>query len=304
LVPFPLPEALRPVARAHQTLLDPRLLQTAAAALHALPLDPTYLGGQLGMVGGLHPWPRELASHPPVHSLVPGGALSPDGSPWRTPRSAEWLVPVQALSSLVRGTCKAALRNAGGCAPVPPQVWPQGWVTPGQPAGTGTAVLTACAPSLSRMAIPTNRLETLADGPVTCRVKERTRHAWTHRTLPGEACILPHVLPKGCPTVRSSGVLRPRRRPALPQLRPLVAACPSADQGVTSGPPRARHQTAPAQEGALHCRTGAGPLVFLCRLWPQKSRPPSCVRAVPCLTGVRPLGADARHGVRDPAGTA
>jgi len=36
------------------------LFQTSAAVLQALALDPTYLGGQLGMVGVLHTWTREL----------------------------------------------------------------------------------------------------------------------------------------------------------------------------------------------------------------------------------------------------
>jgi len=86
LVTFPLPEALRPVARSHQTRMDNLLLQTSAAALKALALDPQYLGGQLGMMGVLHPWTRELAYHPPLHSLAPGGALAPDDSTWLTPR--------------------------------------------------------------------------------------------------------------------------------------------------------------------------------------------------------------------------
>jgi hypothetical protein len=86
LVTFTLPEELRPVARSHQTLLYTLLFQTSARALQTLALDPKYLGGQLGMVGVLHPWTRELAYHPPLHSLVPGGALAPDDSTWHTPR--------------------------------------------------------------------------------------------------------------------------------------------------------------------------------------------------------------------------
>jgi len=89
LVTFTLPEALRGVARAHQAPLYNMLFQTSAAALQALALDPKYLGGQLGMVGVLHTWTREMASHPHIHSLVPGGGLALDGSQWLSPRSAE-----------------------------------------------------------------------------------------------------------------------------------------------------------------------------------------------------------------------
>jgi Putative transposase len=146
---------------------------------------------------------------------------------------------------------------------VPPQVWTPGWVTHCPPAGTGTEVLTYCAPSLYRMAITTNRLAKLEDEHVTFRVKERTRHAWTPRTLPVEACsrrFLQPVLPQGFP---------PSRHTALAQLHTRFATCPSSAQGAKSRPPWDRPQTAPAQEVALHCRTCAGPLVFLVRLVPN-----------------------------------
>ena len=115
------------------------------------------------------------------------------------------------------GTCKAARTPAGLLAPGPPPLWHTGGGTPGQPAGTGPAVLASCAPPLRRGALTNQRLVQRADGPETCRVQERTRPAWTPRSLPAEACMrrfLPHVRPTGCRTVRSDGIRRPRRRPA------------------------------------------------------------------------------------------
>jgi hypothetical protein len=81
LVTFTLPEELRPGARSQQPLIYHLLFQTSAATLKALALDPHYLGGQIGMVGVLHTWTRDMAYHPHVHDLVLGGALSPQGSP-------------------------------------------------------------------------------------------------------------------------------------------------------------------------------------------------------------------------------
>ena len=177
LVTLTLPEARRPVARSHQPRLSPLLLQTSAAALQALALAPTYRGGPVGMIGVLPPWTRAMASHPPIHALVPGGALSPDGATWLTPRSAAWLVPVPVLSALFRGTFQAALTTTGLLPYVPPQVWHTGWMTHGHAAGTGTAVLASCAPSRSRSAMTKNRLEQCEDGPVTVRVTARPRPA-------------------------------------------------------------------------------------------------------------------------------
>jgi hypothetical protein len=265
------------VARAHQHGLSNLLFQTSAAALQALTLDPHDLGGQIGMVGVLHPWTRDLASHPHVHYLVPGGALSPEGVQWLSPRSAAWLVPVRALSRLFRGKFKAALTLAGLGDPVPPQVWQKAWGTHGKPAGTGTEVLTYFAPYIYRMALTTNRLEALEDGQVTFRFKKRSGAGWKRLTLPAEAFIhrfLQPVLPRGCIKVRSYGVLSPSRRKVLPQIRALLAACPSTALAAESAPPRDGHQTGPAPPQEQHCRRCGGPLVFLVRLSPHAREPP------------------------------
>jgi Putative transposase/Transposase zinc-binding domain len=278
LVTLTRPAARRCVARSHPQGLDTVLVHTAAAALQALALAPKDLGGQRGVVGVLHPWTREMASPPPVHDLVPGGALSPDGATGRSPRDAEWRVPVHARSTRFRGKCKAALTTAGLLVPVPPQVWPKGWGTPCQPAGTGPAVLASCAPARRRGAMTNNRLVPLADGHVTCRVKARTRPAWRPRRLSAAALMrrfLQHGLPKRCRTVRSYGILSPRRRPVLAPSRDLWAACPSHAQATPSGPTRDRHATAPTPEAALPCRRCGGQRVWRCRLVPQKRRPPS-----------------------------
>lgn len=278
LVTFPLPEARRPAARSHQTLLYTLLFQPSAAALKALAWDPKDLGGHIGLVGGLHTWTRELAYHPHSHALVPGGALASDGLQWLSPRSPDWLVPVHALSRLFRGKCRAALTTTGLLTPVPPQVWSKGWMTHCQAAGTGTELRAYFAPSLSRVAITINRLEKLANGPVTCRVKERESTAWTSRTLPAEEFIrrfLQHVLPKRFSKVRYCGFLSPRRRSSLAQIRPLLAACPHHDSAATHGHTWERPKTALAPEEALHCRKGGGQLVFLVRLSPTKRGPPS-----------------------------
>ena len=277
LVTFTLPEELRPVARAHQHCLSHLLFQTSAAALQALTLDPHYLGGQIGMVGVLHTWTRDLAYHPHVHYLVPGGALSPEGVQWLSPRSAAWLVPVRALSRLFRGKFKAALTTAGLCDPVPPQVWHKDWVTHCKPAGTGTEVLTYFAPYIYRIALTNNRLETLEDGHVTFRVKKRSGAGWHRLTLPAEAFMhrfLQHVLPRGFMKVRSYGFLSPSRRTVLPQIRTLLAASPSHDPAAESGPPRDRQQTSPAPAQERRCRICGGQLVFLGRLSPHTRAPP------------------------------
>ena len=278
LVTFTLPEELRPVARAHQHCLYNLLFQTSAAALQALALDPHYLGGQIGMVGVLHTWTRDLAYHPHVHYLVPGGGLSPEGEQWRSPRSAAWLVPVRALSRLFRGKFKAALATATElCALVPPQVWHKDWVTHCQPAGSGTEVLTYFAPYIYRIALTNNRLETLEDGQVTFRFQKRNSAGWKRLTLPADAFIhrfLQHVLPRGFCKVRAYGLLSPRQRQRLPQLRTLLATDLPTAPAPECASPRAPAPPAPTPAVDRGCRHCGGPLVFLGRLTRHPREPP------------------------------
>jgi hypothetical protein len=277
LGPVTLPAALRPLARSHQRLLYHLLFHTSAAAFQTRALAPPYLGGQRGMVGVLHTWPRALASHPQVHDLVPGGALSPEGAQWFAPRCAAWLVPVRARSRLFRGKCTAALTTAGLCECSPSQVWHKDWGTHCQPAGTGTAVLASCAPYIYRLALTNTRLAKLEDGHGTFRFTRRSGAGWKRLTLPAETFLhrfrqpgLPWRVSQG----RSYGLLRPSRRQGLPQLRPRLAACPR-NALVTQSPPaqdRPPPRSVPAQE--RRCRTCGGLLVFLGRLSPHPREPP------------------------------
>lgn len=277
LVTVTLPEELRPVARSPQHCLYNLLFQTSAAAWQALALDPHYLGGQLGLVGVLHTWTRDLAYHPHVHSLVPGGGLSPDGTQWLSPRSAAWLVPVRALSRLFRGKFHAALTPTGLAQHVPPQVWHKAWVTHCQPAGSGTEVLTSFAPSIYRIALTNNRREALDDGHVTFRFKKRGSTGWKRLTLPADACIhrfLQHVLPKGFPHVRAYGLLSPSRRQHRPQIRTLLAVnLPTAPVPARASS-RAPAPPAPTPTAERGCRPCGGPLVFLGQLASHPREPP------------------------------
>jgi Transposase zinc-binding domain/Putative transposase len=106
MVTFTLPDELRRLARSHQQAMSPIRFRRSAAALQELASEPRFVGGTLGMVGVLHTWPRDLHSHPHVHSLVPGGGLSADGQDW-LPSRADFLGPVKPRSLRFRATCRA-----------------------------------------------------------------------------------------------------------------------------------------------------------------------------------------------------
>lgn len=66
--------------KANQKVAYDLLFKSSAAALQKLAKDPRFVGGDIGMMGGLHTWQRDMGYHPHVHFIVPGGGLSPDRS--------------------------------------------------------------------------------------------------------------------------------------------------------------------------------------------------------------------------------
>ena len=96
LLTFTLPGELRSLARSHQRQVYDLLFRASAGAVQSLAQDERFVGGQVGMVGVLHTWGRNLAYHPHVHYLVPGGGVTADGT-WE-PSRKNFFLPVKALS--------------------------------------------------------------------------------------------------------------------------------------------------------------------------------------------------------------
>jgi hypothetical protein len=226
LVTFTLPEPLRKIARSHQRVMYKLLFQTAAAALQQLAQDPRFVGGQIGMVGVLHTWGRELNYHPHVHFLVPGGGLSADGQQWLASRPT-FLVHVRPLSKLFRAKFRAALQKTDLFNQVSYQVWGQEWVVHSQAVGNGQAALKYLAPYIFRVAISNNRIVKVAEGNVTFRYTPSGSKNSKRCSLPVEEFIhrfLQHVLPKGLVKVRYYGLFAPGQRQRLKQARILLEA--------------------------------------------------------------------------------
>ncbi len=175
LITVTLPSTLRALAFSHQALVYGALMRSAAAALQVLAADPRYVGAQVGCIAVLHTWTRALLYHPHVHLIVTAGGLSADRTQWIAPKNPAFLVPVLALSVIVRAKMCAALKHAGLLGQVPPAVWTTPWVVHAQPAGDGVRVLDYLARYLFRVAITNSRLEQIDDDHVTFRYREPIR---------------------------------------------------------------------------------------------------------------------------------
>jgi len=226
MLTFTLPAALRPLARSHQTLFYNLLFQASAAATQLLARDPRFVGGQIGMLGILHTWARNLSYHPHIHYLVPGGGLAADGQAW-LPARHNFLLPVKALSTIFRAKFLHALHQSPLANTIPSNVWKQEWVVHCKPVGNGRTALKYLAPYIFRVAISNRRLVKLdaTRDQVTFRYRTSDTGETKFCTLPAEEFIhrfLQHVLPRGFVKVRYFGFFAHSNRQRLPALRQML----------------------------------------------------------------------------------
>ena len=236
MLTFTLPSGLRDFARGNQQLCYNLLFRLSAKASQKLAKDPRYGGGQLGMIGLLHTWTRNLFYHPHVHYLVPAGVLTAAGE-WR-PDRGKFLLPVKALSKIFRGKFRHALSKAGLWGQVPQEVWQQEWVVHCKAVGNGNAVLKYLAPYVYRVAISNRRLVRLDDdgdlasSQVTFQYRPSESRQYKEWTLSVEAFLrrfLQHVLPKGFVKIRYYGFFGSALRKKLQALRQKLPQDSSGD---------------------------------------------------------------------------
>ena len=270
LLTFTLPDPLRQLARSHPKRIYNLLFRASSAALQKLARDPRWVGGQLGLVGVLQTWTRDLHYHPHVHYLVPAGGLSADGQ-WLPAKHRKFLVPVKALGKIFRAQFRDALQKTPLYSQVPSQTWTQDWVVHCEPAGSGQAVLKYHAPYVFRVALSINRLLKLQDGQVTFRYQDGQTKQRKTATVPAHEFIrrfLQHVLPHRFQKLRTYGFFRAQQRRKLQQLKTSLSATPALEDPL---PDLAQNQNPTNQSDPK-------PKGILC---PQCGRPMQLVEALP-----------------------
>jgi hypothetical protein len=275
MVTFTLPATLHAVARRHQKVVYNCLFRTSAEALQKLAGDPRYVGGQIGMVGVLHTWGRNLSYHPHVHYVVPAGGWSNEGEQWLAARR-NFLVPVKALSILFRAKFRDALKQAGLFDLVPAEVWQQEWVVHCKPVGKGVGALKYLAPYIFRVAISNRRILKATNGNVTFRYRESDTGHWRTCTLTAEEFLrrfLQHVLPKGFVKVRYYGLFSPSLRHQLPMVRStLTVTAPDDEIGAAPASPPQTDPSLPVT--TVPCPHCGQPMHWVRHLRPSARCPP------------------------------
>jgi hypothetical protein len=245
-VVFTLPDTFNALALTNQRVVYGALFDAAAQTLLEVAANPKHLGARVGLLAILHTWGQNLALHPHVHCVVPGGGLSPDGKRWIACR-AGFFLPVRVLSRVFRGKFIDGLRRARAADKLIGVADDRAferliessvkhdWVVYAKPPfGGPEQVLKYLARYTHRIAISNRRLVAIDDRNVTFTGKDYRRHGGGNRpgtmTLDGAEFLrrfLMHAVPRGFMRIRHFGLLANRvRRANLSICRRSIAAPP------------------------------------------------------------------------------
>jgi len=221
------------------------LLRKTAEAVQKLARDPKWVGGEIGLMGVLQTWKRDMGFHVHAHFIVPGGGISPacpehsrrDRQRW-LPAQRDYLMPKKAVATILRGKFRDALKKTPELFnQVPKKVWRTDWVVDIEPVGKGRSALKYLAPYIFRVAISNKRIIRFKDGQVTFRYQDN-KGTWHAPTLEAEKFIsrfLQHVLPRRFVKVRYYGFFHPRKRDRLECVKELFGLFDSDQKNSASG---------------------------------------------------------------------
>ncbi len=227
LTTFTLPEELRAVARANQTVVYKAMFNEASASLRTLEADKRFVGCKVaGFFGVLHTWGRQLQYHPHVHFVVPGGGLSKNRDQW-VAVNGNFLVHVRALSKMFRARMQAAFKAEGLDERVPKSVWSRDWVVHCEAVGDGRATMKYLGAYVMKVAIAESRIAAYDGKTVRFKYQKVGSSKWRFMTLDVFEFMrrfLQHVLPKGFMKIRHYGFLSPNFGIPLQKIRELICA--------------------------------------------------------------------------------
>ena len=271
LVTFTIPQPLRQLTRSNQKLLYNILFRTSAEALQTLAKDKKYLGGQIGMLGVLHTWTRQLHYHPHIHYVIPGCALLANEDKFVFSKD-KFLMPVKALSVIFRAKFRDALREHPELFnTVEATTWKKCWVVHSKDVGSGERVLEYMARYLNRIAISNHNIIKLENGKVTFRYKDAQTGKKSYQTISALEFIrrfLQHALPKRFVKIRYYGWLSPANRDRLDQLRKQMMLPPSE---TVIEPPQEKVKM---QEREMYCPQCQALMIWKSIIPPKTRHPP------------------------------
>jgi hypothetical protein len=225
MITFPVPQQLRPFIRSHQRICYSALFKASSETMKKLAADEKYIGGDLpGFLGVLHTWGRQLAYHPHIHYVVPGGAMSKIDGRWH-PSRIDFYLPVKAMSKIFKAKFRDEMSKSDLYSNIPEEVWNQEWVVNCQAVGTSAHSVKYLAPYVFKVAISNSRIIKVQDHKVFFNYKNTQSNRW--RTMALDIMefmrrFLQHVLPTGFMKVRYYGFLAPGSSVSVEKINALI----------------------------------------------------------------------------------
>lgn len=218
-VVFTLPESLNRLCLYEPAKVYKLLFDTAWSVMRTFARDKKHLGADTGMISILHTWGQNLALHPHIHCIVPGGGLTPSGH-WKHGRGhGKFLFPVKAMSSVFRARFVTALRHTikGLDKSFFNDLFKTSWVIYAKrPFGGPKQVIEYLGRYTHKIAISNHRITGITEDAVTFRYKDyRDQGKNKEMTLDATEFIRRfslHILPKGFPRIRHYGILSSKRK--------------------------------------------------------------------------------------------
>lgn len=225
MITFTVPQKLRRFIRSHQRLCYSALFKASSETIKKLAADEKYIGGDLpGFLGVLHTWGRQLAYHPHIHYVLPGGALSKKDGRWH-PSRLDFYLPVKAMSKIFKAKFRDEMSKSKLYSDIPEEVWNQDWVVHSQAVGSAAHSVKYLASYVFKVAISNTRIIKVQDHRVFFRYKKPHSNRWRTMALNVMEFMrrfLQHVLPTGFMKVRYYGFLASGSSVPLEKISALI----------------------------------------------------------------------------------
>jgi hypothetical protein len=225
-VVFTIPQELNTYCLKYPVALYNILFQASKETLFTFGNDPKHLGAQLGAISLLHTWGQNLALHPHVHMIVPGGGFTQNNH-WKICSSnGDFLFPINAMSKVYRGKFmeKFLFFLQENQLQIPLSIrrklYDKNWVIYAkQPFKNAEGVVEYLGRYSHKIAISNHRITDINNGQITFRYKDY-KHGSVNKLMTLEAkeflrrfCM--HILPPKFMKIRHYGFLAARVKQKL-----------------------------------------------------------------------------------------
>jgi hypothetical protein len=217
-VVFTLPSQLNALSLSDPKTLYNMLFKTAWEVIKGFGSNPKNIGAQMAMIAILHSWGQNMALHPHLHCIVPGGGISKSGK-WKSARAkGKYLFCVKAMSVVFRAKFVAHLRSAFDL----PQsfydaLFAKSWVVYCKLQFYGPAqVIEYLGRYTHKIAVSNHRIKSIDQGKVHFSAKDYRRGGKKHHIALDDTEFIRrftiHILPKGFVRIRHFGFLSSRHK--------------------------------------------------------------------------------------------